>query len=84
MSAKESALSISIAPFRLIRMGAPAYAQLAPVTTIWPAVANRSFSQSKAAALKALELDEGLSEPHMSMGSFLRTTRRAGRARNGY
>jgi len=51
---------------------APAYAQLArSYHYIASGGKPEFFPKSKAAALKALELDEGLSEPHMSMGFIL-------------
>lgn len=51
---------------------APAYAQLARSYHYMASGGNSEFfPKSKAAALKALELDEGLSEPHASMGFIL-------------
>ena len=51
---------------------APAYAQLARSYHYMASGGKPEFfPKSKAAALKALELDEGLSEPHMSMGFIL-------------
>src|SRR2546429_9685542 len=51
---------------------APAYAQLARSYHYMASGGKPEFfPKSKAAALKALESDEGLSEPHMSMGFIL-------------